>query len=257
MEQVILRKQLPQEESLIKRIRVQEEKNMFGLFGFYIKSFSDVIAYSQGKDTIKTYTIYKKLYTLIDEKLSDAVLYNDNKYLYGLYVCTDENSRHTVYDNLKEIITELESEFQCEVICGISLPYDYLFKLNQTLDEVKLAIQTHIENDSKSQLISYEETGINRVLYKLKNDRDVLFFIDSILNTLTLKDKNEELLKTLEIFLKENGNHLKASEKLFIHRRTLRYRLNKIESLLKMNLDNSENRFFLYFLLKMRNIQLA
>lgn len=69
-----------------------------------------------------------------------------------------------------------------------------------------------------------------------------------------LEDKKNDLLKTLEVYLQENGNVSKSAEILFIHRRTMTYRLKKIEQLLNIDLNNSENRFILIFCLKIMKI---
>lgn len=257
LEHLLLERRLLEDESLMKRIGAGQEDHLFGLFGFFMDEFSDVLSYSLEKEIVKTFIIYRRLFELIDEKLPATILYNDGMNLYGLYVCRDQESRLAVFENLKEIMSQFEREFSCKMVGGISLPHDDILNLDRSLDEVKLAIHTQMETGAKDHLMGYEETGLTKILLKLKNDPDIQFFIENFIDVLAEQEKNEELIQTLEMFLKENGNHLKTSEKLFIHRRTLRHRLNKIESLLKMDLDSSENRFLLYFLLKMRKIHLA
>jgi DNA-binding PucR family transcriptional regulator len=50
-----------------------------------------------------------------------------------------------------------------------------------------------------------------------------------------------ELYPTLSVYLENNGNITVTAEKLFIHPNTLRYRINKIEKLLKTDLSNFES----------------
>jgi DNA-binding PucR family transcriptional regulator len=50
-----------------------------------------------------------------------------------------------------------------------------------------------------------------------------------------------ELYSTLSVYLENNGNITVTAEKLFIHPNTLRYRINKIEKLLKTDLSNFES----------------
>ena len=45
-------------------------------------------------------------------------------------------------------------------------------------------------------------------------------------------------MDTLEAYLECNGNAQDASERLFIHRNTMRYRLDKIKHLLNMDLSD-------------------
>ena len=54
---------------------------------------------------------------------------------------------------------------------------------------------------------------------------------------------NEDLLRTLEVYLAEGENGKRASERLFVHPSTLRYRLQKIEKLTGKDLSDSDDRF--------------
>ena len=95
---------------------------------------------------------------------------------------------------------------------------------------------------------TYDKLGIYEILINLTSDTLVQTYIHGVLNPL-LHSKGKELLETLEVYLNENGNVSKASEKLYIHRRTLTYRIQKIQELLNMNIDNPESRFILRFCL--------
>ncbi|MFS8631258.1 MAG: PucR family transcriptional regulator ligand-binding domain-containing protein, partial [Bacillales bacterium] len=184
LEHLLYEQTLPEDESLIKRTGAQKEGRLFGLFGLYIDKFSDVLTYSLEKDLVKTFVMYTKLFELIDEKLPETILFNDGTNLYGLYVCYDQESRFVVFQKLKEIMSQFEQEFSCEMIGGVSLPYDHILKVDRTVDEVKLTIQTQLETGLKDHLMGYEETGTNKILLKLKNDPDVQFYIEKFINVL-------------------------------------------------------------------------
>ena len=51
--------------------------------------------------------------------------------------------------------------------------------------------------------------------------------------------ETEELLETLRQYLYCNGNLVKTSQALFIHRNTLLYRLNQIRDLLGRDIDDA------------------
>lgn len=59
---------------------------------------------------------------------------------------------------------------------------------------------------------------------------------------------------TLQTYLECQGNHSQTAAILFIHRNTLRYRLQQIQKLLGRNLDDPETRVFLWLLLKGRKL---
>ncbi|SHI94352.1 PucR C-terminal helix-turn-helix domain-containing protein [Clostridium magnum DSM 2767] len=73
--------------------------------------------------------------------------------------------------------------------------------------------------------------------------------IDELENTYKLiesSDKNGELRETLEALIEENGELNNVSNKLFIHRNTLSYRLNKIHKLTNKNPRKYTDLFWLY-----------
>ena len=51
--------------------------------------------------------------------------------------------------------------------------------------------------------------------------------------------RNTDFVSFLRIYLEENGSTNKISQRTFIHRNTVLYKVNKIEMLLDMNLDNT------------------
>jgi PucR family transcriptional regulator, purine catabolism regulatory protein len=67
-------------------------------------------------------------------------------------------------------------------------------------------------------------------------------------------ERNVDLLQTIRVFLHCNGNLTEAAEKLYIHRSTLQYRLEKIEEMLGFSLNGSEQRFNLMMALKLYDL---
>lgn len=68
------------------------------------------------------------------------------------------------------------------------------------------------------------------------------------------KNKNTEYMKTLRTFLDNQCNVLGTANKLFIHRSTLLYRLNKIKDILESDLKNPDE--ILYFMLSFHLIDI-
>ncbi|WP_408008465.1 PucR family transcriptional regulator [Pseudalkalibacillus sp. A8] len=246
-------KKVPDHFIISNRLNL-ECNHLYGLFAldfFNLKqSFPEI-----SKNEMVTHLLYKKIYEVIDQKLPSSLLFRSGHYLYGLYVCNDRQSRSMMIEIIRNIITQLELELDFDIYCGISLIHEQLTDIDKATDEAKLALRMREDISIKDKIIIYEQMGINKILLKLKNDEDVLHFTDVTLGKLKFNDnENKELIQTLSIFLEENGNHSKTSERLYIHRRTLKYRLNKIESILNINLDDSDSRFLLYLLLKIRKL---
>lgn len=81
----------------------------------------------------------------------------------------------------------------------------------------------------------------NNDLYKL----NLLTLVHPWVNKLIKFDKENktELLKTLKTYFENNRNANATSNKLNIHRSTFFYRFHKIQNLLGISLDDSENLF--------------
>ena len=59
------------------------------------------------------------------------------------------------------------------------------------------------------------------------------------------EENNTELLHTLNVYLSLERNALQTANTLFIHRSTLFYRLERIQKLTKLNLDDAKIRLVL------------
>lgn len=67
------------------------------------------------------------------------------------------------------------------------------------------------------------------------------------------KENESELYHTLDVYLQTDRNTVQTAQKLFVHRSTLFYRLNKIKKILEMDLEDYEECLYLRFSLYMMN----
>lgn len=107
--------------------------------------------------------------------------------------------------------------------------------------------------NSESSVVAFSELGVFRILCKFAERNSMEEFIPKPLLKILKYDKENEadLLKTLEVFLKCNGNASKAAKELFIHYKTILYRLERIKEVAQLDLEDSENRLELEMGLKM------
>ena len=67
-------------------------------------------------------------------------------------------------------------------------------------------------------------------------------------------EHNSDLLKTLDAFLQSNGNKAATADALYLQRRSVYYRLTRIEELLGRSIDPADHRVRLYVALRAREI---
>jgi len=105
----------------------------------------------------------------------------------------------------------------------------------------------------KTPFITYDQLGVLYVLSLLPDNQIVKGFRDKYLMPLKEYDKlhSGNLLTTLITYLNENCSTKNTAEKLFTHYNTIVYRLTKIQSLLDINIEDSEIQFQLRLALKL------
>jgi sugar diacid utilization regulator len=94
--------------------------------------------------------------------------------------------------------------------------------------------------------LSFEETGAYRLLLPaMSEDPSELqgFFDETVAPLVGYDEQYEtELVRTLETFLDADGNVAKTSEKLFTHRHTIRYRLERVKGLSGLDVSSTDGR---------------
>lgn len=194
--------------------------------------------------------VLKELHGLLTDPLSDRPIIVFGKYyqFYAVVQChSDEYSM--ILEQLRKRMNEIEIYDDLYVAAGPLLGHSRLVDDAIRLVDKTMEIGRKLRNDET--FYTYDKLGIYEILIGLTTDENVQSYVDTLLSPL-LQGTNKELLDTLQMYLNENGNVTKTSEKLFIHRRTLTYRLQKIQELLNVNMDDAEIRFILHFCLKFR-----
>ena len=94
--------------------------------------------------------------------------------------------------------------------------------------------------------LSFEQTGAYRLLLPaMSEDPAELqgFFDETVAPLVTYDEQYEtELVRTLETFLDADGNVARAAEKLFTHRHTIRYRLDRVRELSGLDVSSTDGR---------------
>jgi DNA-binding PucR family transcriptional regulator len=94
--------------------------------------------------------------------------------------------------------------------------------------------------------LSFEETGAYRLLLPAMSEdpAELQRFHEETVAPLVAYDEQyeTELVRTLESFLEADGNVAKTAEKLFTHRHTIRYRLDRVRELSGLDVGSSDGR---------------
>ena len=94
--------------------------------------------------------------------------------------------------------------------------------------------------------LSFEETGAYRLLLPAMSEdpTELEGFFDETVAPLVAYDEQyeTELVRTLETFLDADGNVAGTAERLFTHRHTIRYRLERVKELTSLDVGSTDGR---------------
>lgn len=106
------------------------------------------------------------------------------------------------------------------------------------------------------EILVYGKLGVYTLLYLIPDGDERVQFLKRYVHPLWQADRkgNGRLSETLEMFFRCNGNIKLTSERLFAHYNTVVYRLEKIQNILGVSLDDPEDRLQLQLALKLGQI---
>ena len=138
------------------------------------------------------------------------------------------------------IAETLNSEFFTKVSIGISSVVDGLKDLARAYKEARISLEVGKVFDTEKNIVSYENLGIGRLIYQLPTTLCEIF-LDEVFKRGSLDSLDRETQMTVQSFFENNLNVSETSRKLFVHRNTLDYRLEKIRKLTGLDLREFEH----------------
>ena len=135
-----------------------------------------------------------------------------------------ENIEHCVYEALG-----------IKTVIGIGSVARHLRELADRYKEAQVAIEVGKVFDEDNSILNYENLGIGRLIYQLPTTLCEMF-LSEIFKKNPIESLDQETLYTINKFFENNLNVSETSRKLFVHRNTLVYRLEKIKKLTGLDL---------------------
>ncbi len=149
----------------------------------------------------------------------------------------------------------LGSSPKASVIIGIgrpaTRPAEWLRSLQQAQES------WHMGKSWQASPVTYfGDLGLYQLLTALGGNVEAARFFRKTVRPLIEHDENRnaELVETLEAFFACHGNLSQTATRLHIHRNTLTYRLERISTITRLDLDDPDARFSLQLALKLRPV---
>ncbi len=148
----------------------------------------------------------------------------------------NENIESSDLEKLAKSISDtLSSEFYTRVNVGIGMVVEGINGLASSFKEAQIALEVGKVFDTEKTIVSYDNLGIARLIYHLPTTLCETF-LREVFKKGSIDSLDHETLFTIQKFFENNLNVSETSRKLFVHRNTLVYRLEKIKKLTGLDL---------------------
>lgn len=180
-------------------------------------------------------SVYDILQNLFPDKAKDFVI-SINETDIALVKETKPGIEAKTIEKLATTIADtISSEFYVHVVIGIGTTVDNLKDLARSFKEAQTALEVGKVFDTEKTIISYDNLGIARLIYQLPTTLCETF-LKEVFKLGSIESLDQETLFTIQRFFENNLNVSETSRKLFVHRNTLVYRLEKIKKITGLDL---------------------
>ena len=180
-------------------------------------------------------SVYDVVQNLFPDKTKDFVInISENDIALVKEVKSDVDGKDL--EKLARSISDaLSSEIFTHALVGIGTPVVGVKDLARSFKEAQVALEVGKVFDTEKNVISYDNLGIGRLIYQLPTTLCELF-LNEVLKKESIDVMDSETIYTIQKFFENNLNVSETSRKLFVHRNTLVYRLDKIKKLTGIDL---------------------
>ena len=174
---------------------------------------------------------------------------NTNQIIY-IHKEQDEENEYDFRKNLENIQQSIQNqliqkEIEINFVIGIGKRVKGYSQLKESFEDSQTAIEyidmiRTVIGDKDRSVVDSSKLGFFRMLAKPENKEQLWFCIPESLYKLYDYDtqKKGDLVDTLECFLNNNQSQKKTSKEMFVHYRTIMYRLRKIVEITGIDFSN-------------------
>lgn len=172
---------------------------------------------------------------LFPDKLQDFVISINETDIAIITQLPAEPAEGEVLAIAQKIEDLLRGELFVKTVIGIGTVVSHLRELADAYKEAQTAIDVGKVFDTEKSIINYENLGIGRLIYQLPTTLCEIYLTE-VFKKNSIDSLDQETLFTINKFFENNLNVSETSRKLFVHRNTLVYRLEKIKKLTGLDL---------------------
>lgn len=120
-----------------------------------------------------------------------------------------------------------------------------LWEIQRGYSEARKALSIGGKLFNEQHVMLYEDIEVYQLLYEVKDNTGFEKLLEKHLGKLYTYDKEHgtDLVKTLHVYLECSGSLVETASKLFIHRNSVKYRMDRIKEIADVDLDNARECF--------------
>ena len=198
---------------------------------------------------------YKRMCTIVRRRIQDnyssAVFHEHENMITCIIPLAKDYSIIRLKTWLEDFARQMRNEYDVYLSIGVGNACQHISDYRRGFAEANEALQMGQDlneqngNESKRQpfVTHFNDLGVYRYLYKIAHMDDLRdVYQDQIAHIVNYdRRKNTDLLDTLETYLECAGNLTRTADRLFVHRNTLIQRLERLQSLCDIDLQERSN----------------
>ena len=180
-------------------------------------------------------TVIEFLHEFFPDRQQDFIISVSEADIAIIKECPISSDQKTVNKLAASIAAKFSEELGIGTVIGIGTPARHMRELADKYKEALTAIDIGKVFDPDNAIISYENLGLGRLIYQLPVTLCEMF-LSEVFKKNPIEALDHETLFTIDKFFENNLNVSETSRKLFVHRNTLVYRLEKIKKITGLDL---------------------
>jgi GAF domain-containing protein/sugar diacid utilization regulator len=179
----------------------------------------------------------------IQDSYPGSVLYERENVLTCIICLSKDPTGSRLKISLRDLARQMRAEHGVRMSIGVGNQCQQISDYRRGFAEATEALQMGQNLNPDGGVTHFNDLGVYRYLYKIARMDDLRdVYQDQVAHIATYdRRKGTDLLDTLETYLECAGNLTKTSNRLFVHRNTLIQRLERLQSLCEIDLQERSN----------------
>lgn len=233
-------------EHLIQAYKSRLDKNRY-YQNLLLDNMLLVDVYNQAKKLNIEVDVRRAVFVIQPKQESDNLVLETMKGLYAtgtkdFVTSVDENHIILIktlqntedYKELNHIAKTIVDTLSAEAMVSIRVAYGTIVneikEVSKSYKEASMALDVGRIFYTERNILAYNELGIGRLIHQLPYSLCDMF-LKEVFDGKAVEQFDEETLSTVNLFFENNLNISETARKLYVHRNTLVYRLEKIQKI--------------------------